>query len=77
MAHKEQLDFVSYVKGYNPVNFTNANVLEVGSLDINGSVRTCFSSCEYVGIDVSAGKRGVIWFVKGNYLNFQLDNSIP
>ena len=33
-------------------------VLEVGSLDINGSVRPLFENCNYTGIDLGEG-RGV------------------
>lgn len=38
-----------------PNNFNGAQVLEVGSLDINGSVRRFFTDCNYVGIDVGPG----------------------
>jgi hypothetical protein len=30
-------------------------VLEVGSLNINGSIRQFFSNCDYLGIDVGSG----------------------
>src|SRR5690606_19424692 len=35
--------------------FRGTRVLEVGSLDLNGSVRSNFSGCDYLGIDVAAG----------------------
>jgi cyclopropane fatty-acyl-phospholipid synthase-like methyltransferase len=31
-------------------------VLEVGSLNINGTVRVFFENCDYVGVDLSEGK---------------------
>lgn len=30
-------------------------MLEVGSLDINGSVREAFSNCDYTGVDLELG----------------------
>lgn len=56
MAHREQFEFVNSVKIRFPNNFFNSKVLEVGSLDINGTIRNLFTSCEYLGIDVAAGK---------------------
>jgi SAM-dependent methyltransferase len=56
VAHKQQFDFVKSVAHLYPKNFHKANVLEVGSLDINGSVRQFFVDCEYIGIDLGEGK---------------------
>jgi len=56
MAHKQQFDFVRSVAHLYPKNFHNANVLEVGSLDINGSVRQFFVDCDYIGLDLGDGK---------------------
>ena len=56
MAHKQQFDFVQFVASLYPSNFKNAKVLEVGSLDINGSVRQFFTDCDYIGIDLGEGK---------------------
>jgi SAM-dependent methyltransferase len=58
MAHQQQFDFVSGIASFFPNNFANCKVLEVGSLDINGSVRQFFTDCEYIGIDLGQG-RGV------------------
>ena len=41
-----------------PNFFHNRKVLELGSLNINGTVRGYFKDCEYIGIDKQAG-RGV------------------
>jgi SAM-dependent methyltransferase len=56
MAHRQQFDFVKGVAHLHPNNFHNAKVLEVGSLDINGSVRQFFKDCNYIGIDLGEGK---------------------
>lgn len=56
MAHKEQKDYCLSVKSKHPNFFKNAKVLDVGSLDINGSNRYLFEDCEYTGIDVGPGK---------------------
>jgi SAM-dependent methyltransferase len=56
MAHIEQFDFVFNVKNQNQQYFTNSKVLEIGSLDINGSVRGFFTDCEYLGIDIGPGE---------------------
>lgn len=56
MSHQAQLDFVKRVKETYPQFFTNQKVLEVGSLNINGSVRQFFSGCDYLGVDIGQGR---------------------
>ena len=56
MAHQQQFDFVKNCQQKYPNAFSQAKVLEVGSLDINGSVRQFFTDCDYLGIDVGEGK---------------------
>lgn len=56
MAHEQQLFFVSCVEKSCPQFFSDARVLEIGSLDICGSVRKFFVNCSYIGIDVAPGK---------------------
>jgi len=56
MSHQSQLDFVSNVRDSFPEQFVNSKVLEVGSLNINGTVRIFFKDCDYLGVDVGAGK---------------------
>lgn len=53
--HKELLIFVNSIKNKHPKYFNSASVLEVGSLNINGSVRILFQTNEYIGIDVAEG----------------------
>lgn len=55
MAHPEQAEFFGSVREHYPRFFDRARVLEVGSLDINGSVRGLFSGCDYTGVDLQLG----------------------
>ncbi len=54
--HKLAWGFVSTVKAQAPEFFAGKRVLEVGSMDINGSVRDLFTNCDYFGIDLGEGK---------------------
>ncbi len=56
MAHPEQAVFCNSVKNKFPQKFVNADVLDIGSLDINGNNRYLFSNCTYTGVDIGAGK---------------------
>jgi hypothetical protein len=49
------MNFVNSVKMKYPNNFENVRVLEIGSYNVNGTVRVFFDKCEYVGIDVMLG----------------------
>lgn len=55
MSHGEQRNYISYLKARFPEYFRAVTVLEVGSLDINGTVRDFFDMCEYIGVDVGEG----------------------
>jgi len=69
MSHQSQLDFVASVKAKFPEYFINNRVLEIGSLDINGSVRQFFTDCTYIGVDLGAGA-GVDIIANGENLVF-------
>jgi SAM-dependent methyltransferase len=56
MAHYQQLFFVATIKQILASYFEKTKVLEIGSLDINGSVRPYFHDCDYTGIDLGEGK---------------------
>lgn len=57
MSHPEQLKFVLGVKERFPKHFEDAAVvLEVGSRDVNGSVRQFFAGCWYTGVDCTPGE---------------------
>lgn len=70
MAHTSQFNFVRGIKIMYPERFKNAKVLEIGSLDINGSVRQFFEDCEYYGVDLGKGK-GVDIICKGHLVPFE------
>lgn len=53
--HDEIQSYVERVKKKHPRFFVLKRVLDVGSLDINGSTRKHFRKCEYTGIDVGEG----------------------
>jgi len=56
MAHETQINFIKSVKNYHQDYFTNKKVLEIGSVDINGSPRQFFTNCHYTGVDLAPGK---------------------
>ena len=55
MSHQAQLDFVASLRFKFPEYFVGKKVLEVGSLNINGSIRPFFEQCTYVGVDLGEG----------------------
>ena len=55
MSHRQQIEFVTRVREQYPDMFKSKLVLEVGSLDINGSVREFFNNGVYIGLDVEHG----------------------
>lgn len=72
MAHKEQSDYIASLKVKFPLAFSGGRTLEVGSLNINGTVRNAFNSDEYVGVDVGAGANVDI-VISGH----EYDNEMP
>ncbi len=69
MAHSEQAEFFTEVRTHYPASFAASKVLEVGSLDINGSVRDLFSNCQYTGVDLQLGP-GVDLACQGQLVEF-------
>src|SRR5688572_15830496 len=55
--HIEVRNFIRKVKKEHPKFFRFTRVLEVGSQNINGSVREHFFLCEYIGLDLGPGKK--------------------
>lgn len=51
-----QLKVYNFVKEQKEKYKIGGKVLDIGSLDINGSVRDIFSDCEYVGVDMRGGR---------------------
>ena len=68
MSHPQQMDFVHKLKLRYPTSFFQAKVLEIGSLNINGTIRMFFTECDYLGIDVGEGP-GVDLVSEGQSLN--------
>jgi len=70
MCHAEQKHFFQEVKNQFPIFFINSKVLEIGSLDINGSIRDCFETpTEYIGVDLEEGP-GVDFVGEGQKIEF-------
>lgn len=56
MSHPAQLEFVALLSETLKPYFHRSKVLEVGSLDVVGSIRGLFADCDYTGLDVAPGK---------------------
>src|SRR5512147_636816 len=70
MSYDAQQEWIAKVKGLYPDAFRNKKVVEIGSGNINGSVRGFFEDCDYVGVDMVAGKdvdivapKGAAWWI--------------
>lgn len=55
MAHPAQQLFCERVKALYPQHFENVDVLDIGSLDINGNNRYLFTNYTYTGVDLGTG----------------------
>lgn len=55
MAHIEQRVFFDAMRSRFPAAFDGVRVLEIGSLDINGSVRDFYTNADYTGVDLAPG----------------------
>jgi len=53
---QKDLDWLLKKKEQYSQYFNNAKVLEIGSQNINGTVRDAFKDCNYIGVDWLAGK---------------------
>ena len=57
MAHPEQKDFVEKVRTLYPQYFHHTSILEIGSWNVNGTVRDLFDDSEkYIGLDIAPGE---------------------
>ena len=55
MSHKQQVNFCKQVRKKFPSHFNRVNVIDCGSLDINGNNRYLFKWSNYIGIDIVDG----------------------
>jgi SAM-dependent methyltransferase len=55
MAHKHQLDFVRTVAEHLAESWNAKDILEIGSFDVNGSIRPFFKESKYIGVDLTTG----------------------
>lgn len=70
MAHDAQRVFFERVRQAEPRAFKGGRILEVGSLNINGTVRDFFESPEeYIGVDIGHGP-GVDLVMSGHEVSF-------
>jgi hypothetical protein len=53
--HQSVYDFVEKVKAKFPEHFKGVGVWEIGSRNINGTVRPFFEGCKYTGFDLGYG----------------------
>jgi len=74
MAHPQQKEFIeNVVKSKFPEFFENKKVLEIGSYNINGTMRDFFTNCDYTGVDVAEGA-GVDVVCKGHEFFTQIES---
>ena len=70
MSHQEQVEFFTNVFNTHKDKFLNKDIIEIGSLIINGSLRQIFIQPKsYVGVDIGPGP-GVDLISKGHELDF-------
>lgn len=67
--HPAQQQFVQRVQNLFPHKFLGVDVLDVGSMDINGNNRHYFDLKSYIGLDVGPGKN-VDQVYEGQFLPF-------
>lgn len=65
MAHEEQKNYVKGLKKDYEEYFNKVRVLDIGSLDVNGTLRDFFTNSDYTGVDIVKG-RGVDVISKGH-----------
>ena len=73
MAHLEQLNFIKLISEHLTHDYSNVKILEIGSYDIDGSVRNFFLKSDYLGADLTDGP-GVDIISDGSLINHK-DNS--
>ena len=70
MAHPEQLQFVKSSLLSTADQFRIKKIIEIGSYDVNGSVRNLFPMTEYLGVDLIEGP-GVDLVCEGGKVDYE------
>lgn len=74
MSHQEQVQFFTKVFNDNKTKFIDKDIIEIGSLIINGSLRQIFVEPKsYLGVDIGSGP-GVDLVSKGHEVDFPSDS---
>jgi len=55
MAHFQQLQFVDMLSRHLAASWSGLSVLEIGSANVNGSIRPFFTGSHYTGVDLAPG----------------------
>ncbi|MEO7251905.1 MAG: hypothetical protein ABIW30_04775, partial [Arenimonas sp.] len=55
MAHPQQLQFIETAVRHLADDFSQKRILEIGSYNVNGSIRQFFQGSTYVGVDLTEG----------------------
>lgn len=71
MAHVAQREFCESVKQKFPEYFKNKDVIDFGSLDINGCNRPLFEDCNYIGVDIGPGPNVDVVCICHEYMGYE------
>ena len=55
MAHPQQITFIEVFSKHIARSYVGFNILEIGSYDVNGSIRKFFPESSYCGVDLTDG----------------------
>jgi glycosyltransferase involved in cell wall biosynthesis/SAM-dependent methyltransferase len=55
VSHQQQREFCARVREKYPDSFEGKLVLDIGALDVNGTNKSLFDACLYIGVDVASG----------------------
>mgnify|MGYP000004499322 CR=1 FL=1 len=73
MAHPQQISYVKTIAQHLSKDFTGVKVLEIGSYNVNGSIRECFPGSTYTGVDLTEGP-GVDLVADGHAIDHPADS---
>lgn len=73
MAHIHQTTFVNTISKHLSNKYDNSKILEVGSYDVNGTIRKFFKNSDYTGVDLTEGP-GVDIVIEGNLIDLKSES---